>query len=178
MQVLLKILYCYIHYNLGIWTIAPGQSWGLGQGQDQFQSWGATRQLPSMKIAPPLVRVRVYVRVSFGLGVIFLRGQLSQNRYHQSADHALGHIHRMHSCILFQFIYMIHIIYIYKTELSHSHKSKTTQIIFIYFYNSHNFHFHRLFIYFDYKVDGCGGICIVVRGICQCDQRTTTSSYV
>ena len=45
MYVLLKILYCYIHYNLGIWTIVP-------RG----------------KLPPVRVEVWVKVRVSFRVG--------------------------------------------------------------------------------------------------------------
>ena len=32
----------------------PGQDWGLGQSQGQFQGWGETRQQPRRKIAPQL----------------------------------------------------------------------------------------------------------------------------
>ena len=70
----------------GIQTINPrgklphGQGWSLGQGQGQFQGWGATRQLSSRKIPP--VRVRDGLGLVLGLEGNFPWPQLSQNHIH------------------------------------------------------------------------------------------------
>ena len=59
----------------GIQTITPrgklphGQGWSLGQGQGQFQGWGATRQLHPRKIVPRL-------GLGFGLGLVLGLGRL------------------------------------------------------------------------------------------------------
>ena len=59
-------------------NIVPGQDWGLGQAQGQFQGWGATKQLPPRKIDPQL-GLGFGLRLVLGLGGNFPWGQLSQN---------------------------------------------------------------------------------------------------
>ena len=70
----------------GIQTIAPrgklfpGQAWGLGQSQGQFQGWRATRQLSPRKIVPEL-GLGIVLGLVLGLRGNFPRGQLSQNHF-------------------------------------------------------------------------------------------------
>ena len=75
---LIKKTVCRYPENCPPRKIAPGQGWCLDQGQGQFQGWGATRQLPSRKIAPRL-GLRFGIRLVLGLWDNFPWGQLSQN---------------------------------------------------------------------------------------------------
>ena len=67
---------------------SPGQGWGLGQGEGQFQSWSSTRQLPPEEKCPP-VSVRVWLRISFGVGGQFSSGEIVLETYQSSNTCAL-----------------------------------------------------------------------------------------
>ena len=75
---LIKKTVCRYPENCPPRKIAPGQGWCLDQGQGQFQGWGATRQLPSRKIAPRL-GLGFGIRLVLGFRDNFPWGQLSQN---------------------------------------------------------------------------------------------------